>query len=94
MTTRRIRITGRVQGVGFRYAMRDEAARLGVTGWVRNRRDGSVEALAHGEARALEALIAWARSGPPGALVVELLQEPAPDVEVKGCAGFELRPTL
>ena len=45
MLTRRLQISGRVQGVGFRYAMRHEAARRGVRGWVRNRADGSVEAL-------------------------------------------------
>jgi len=83
-----------VQGVGFRYAMQHEAERLSISGWVRNRKDGSVEALAHGEAGALEALIAWARSGPPGARVGELRQEPAAEAEAKGCVGFELRPTL
>jgi acylphosphatase len=57
----RIEITGHVQGVGFRYAMRAEARRRGVSGWVRNRRDGSVEALLQGEADAVRALVDWAR---------------------------------
>jgi acylphosphatase len=90
--TQRLRITGRVQGVGFRYALQSEAERLGLAGWVRNRRDGSVEALAHGAPQALAALAAWARRGPPAARVaglqIEETEEKAP------CGGFELRPTL
>lgn len=92
MTTRRIEIRGRVQGVGFRYAMQREAERLGVRGWVRNRRDGSVEALAHGEGAAVERLIEWARRGPPGAHVTALGIEEAVAEDVS--AAFQLRPTL
>jgi acylphosphatase len=92
MITRRVRITGRVQGVGFRYAMQDEAARRGVNGWVRNRSDGSVEALLHGEADAVESLTAWARHGPPGARVTEL--HSSTDTELIPGPGFELRATL
>jgi acylphosphatase len=62
-------VRGIVQGVGFRYATVHEARRLGLTGWVRNRGDGSVEVLAEGEARALEALVAWLHQGPAGASV-------------------------
>jgi acylphosphatase len=91
MITRRLRITGRVQGVGFRYALQHEALRLGLAGWVRNRADGSVHALAHGPAQAVDALTAWARRGPPAAhvtgLQIEETQEEAP------CGRFELRPT-
>jgi acylphosphatase len=73
-------IRGRVQGVGFRYAMINEASRLGVTGWVRNRRDGSVEAFACGVPAALDALVSWAERGPAGARVDECLVAPiAPD---------------
>lgn len=90
MMIRRLQITGRVQGVGFRYAMQHEAMRLGLTGWVRNRRDGSVEALAQGTAESVDALIAWARHGPPGARVADLQIAPgAPEA----LAEFELRPT-
>jgi acylphosphatase len=92
MLTRRLRITGRVQGVGFRYAMQDEAARRGVNGWVRNRSDGSVEALLQGEAAAVESLTAWARRGPPGARVMEI--HAATDTELISGSGFQLRPTL
>jgi acylphosphatase len=92
MITRRVRITGRVQGVGFRYAMQDEAARLGLNGWVRNRSDGSVEALLQGEADAVEALTAWARRGPPGARVTKI--QASTDTEVVSGPGFQLRPTL
>jgi acylphosphatase len=72
MITRHLRIRGRVQGVGFRMYMLDEARRHGVAGWVRNRRDGSVEAVVQGEADAVEAVIAWARQGPPSARVTDV----------------------
>lgn len=84
-----LRISGRVQGVGFRYSLADEAARRSVTGWVRNRRDGTVEAVLDGAPDAVEAVIAWARHGPPAASVAH--------VQVGETSGaferFELRPT-
>lgn len=82
---RHLLIHGRVQGIGFRHGMMLEARRLGVSGWVRNRRNGTVEALIRGEAEAVAALLAWARRGPPGASVAQLAVEPAaPD----GTSGF------
>jgi len=75
--TLQLRIAGRVQGVGFRDAMRSEALRRGVTGWVRNCPDGSVEAMVQGDGGAVEAVIAWARRGPPAARVAEVDVRPA-----------------
>ncbi len=63
------KITGQVQGVGFRYTMCKEARRLRLAGWVRNCHDGSVEAVAVGEEAALQRLAQWAGRGPPGARV-------------------------
>jgi len=65
----RIVVSGRVQGVGFRYATIAEARRLGLAGWARNVPDGSVEVVAEGEAAAVQALVAWCRHGPPSARV-------------------------
>jgi acylphosphatase len=94
MRARQIRVKGLVQGVGYRYALRDEARRLGVTGWVRNRADGSVEAHLRGDARALDALIAWARRGPAGARVDEVHEE-APGAETeRAYERFEIWPSL
>ncbi len=63
------RITGRVQGVGFRYNTRGQARRLRLTGWVRNNPDGSVEVRAEGDKDKLESMISWLKKGPPGARV-------------------------
>jgi len=70
--TRHLTIFGRVQGVGYRFYMQRKARELGITGWVRNRRDGGVEAVVQGSAGAVEAMIAWARHGPPSAVVSEV----------------------
>ena len=91
MATRQIRVSGRVQGVGYRISLQHEAHKHGVGGWVRNRRDGTVEAVLQGSPEAVGAVVAWARQGPPGARVTNVIdsvveQEPAH-------AQFELRAT-
>jgi acylphosphatase len=65
-------VSGRVQGVGFRYSAVRQARALGVTGSVANRPDGSVDVDAEGDSAALERLLAWLRRGPPGAYVREV----------------------
>jgi len=65
-------IEGRVQGVWFRDATRREAVSLGVSGWVRNRRDGTVEALIEGPQDAVDALVSWCHKGPPAATVTRI----------------------
>ncbi|HTS21373.1 MAG TPA: acylphosphatase [Casimicrobiaceae bacterium] len=89
MIARRLTIRGRVQGVGFRFALADEARERGLTGWVRNRRDGTVEALVTGPQPDVEALIAWARRGPPAARVSEVSVEAAAATAER----FEIAPT-
>jgi len=91
MSARQIRVTGRVQGVGYRDALRREALRLGVSGWVRNRRDGSVEALLQGDGARLDALVAWARRGPPLAAVERVEDAGPPEDAERVQAGFDIR---
>lgn len=69
MLQRRLTIHGLVQGVGFRASLAREARRLGLAGWVRNRRDGSVEAMVAGPQEAVDRIVAWARRGPRSAKV-------------------------
>lgn len=82
-------VHGRVQGVGFREYLRREGERLGITGWVRNRHDGTVEAMVHGWPDDVAQILNWMRRGPPAARVTE--------VSVSDAAGefetFEHRPT-
>jgi acylphosphatase len=90
MTARRVLIAGRVQGVGFRDWLVGEAARRGVHGWVRNRRDGTVEALLHGAAEAVADLLAACREGPRYAVVTAIEESPA---EPPSAPGFRRLPS-
>ena len=85
---RRVLISGRVQGVGFRWSCQRVAGSLGLSGWCRNLRDGRVEAVFEGHPKAVEQAVAWCRGGPPSALVtaVDVVPE-TPD----GLRGFGLR---
>ena len=74
-TARLLRIHGIVQGVGYRNALHAQARHLGLAGWVRNRSDGTVEALVAGPAAAVDAIVEWARRGPPAARVSQVDQE-------------------
>jgi acylphosphatase len=87
----RLRIEGRVQGVGFRAFVEREAVALGLDGWVRNRRDGGVEVLASGSTGRIESLIDACRRGPRGATValLKVLDEPA-----IATPGFVIAPTV
>lgn len=91
LSTRSLIIRGRVQGVGFRWSLCEQALALGLAGWVRNRRDGSVEALVRGPEATVRDLIDWAHHGPPAAHVVSV-DESAGD-EREPLAGFEQLPT-
>jgi len=90
--TRLVRVRGRVQGVGYRYACVRQALELGVLGWVRNRADGSVEAMLQGAPEVLALMCGWMERGVPGAWVermeVSEVKAPSPPLE-----GFEQLPT-
>ena len=91
--TLHLSIAGRVQGVGYRESLRAEALRFGVTGWVRNRRDGSVDAVLQGPRVAVDEVVAWARRGPPAARVTQLDVRPASGEFDRPYAGFERLPS-
>jgi acylphosphatase len=93
MVTLQLRITGRVQGVGYRYALQQEAEKLGVSGWVRNRRDGSVEAVVQGEQSSVDAVVAWTRRGPIGSAVAEVAATPLPAGDQETHSRFDIRPS-
>jgi acylphosphatase len=90
--TLQLRIRGRVQGVGYRAFLCGEGEARGITGWVRNRRDGSVEAELTGDTAALDALVDAARRGPPGGVVtaVEATDARPPD---RPATGISILPT-
>jgi acylphosphatase len=87
--TKHLIVHGRVQGVGFREYLRREAERMGVTGWVRNRHDGTVEAMVHGWPEDVDKVLNWVRRGPAGARVTAVhVNEASGEFET-----FEHRPS-
>jgi len=87
-SARHIRVIGRVQGVFFRAWTAEQARELGVTGWIRNSPDGSVEAHLSGDEQAVSALVERMRRGPPGAQVASLTEESVPP---EAGDGFAIR---
>jgi acylphosphatase len=87
VTSKRVIVSGLVQGVGFRYSLAGRAEARAVAGWVRNRPDGAVEALLEGADAEVEALVDWCRVGPRGARVdrVEVYEE-----QLSGLRGFTI----
>lgn len=83
-----VTVTGRVQGVSFRFYAEREAERLGVAGWVRNEPDGSVAGHFEGDAAAVDAMVDWCRTGPPHATVSRVDVRPAKAI---GVSGFTVR---
>ena len=87
---RHVFVSGRVQGVAFRWCAVETAKRLGVGGWVRNLRDGRVEVWAEGPPEAVRALVDWLQHGPPGAQVTGT---DISDLMAEGFDAFSVRPT-
>ncbi|MDD7929044.1 acylphosphatase [Microbacterium thalli] len=83
-------VDGRVQGVGYRYSLRAAARDARVSGWVRNRADGSVEAVLEGPDAAVDEVLAWMTQGPPGARVD---RSRVTETEPTGASAFEVRET-
>jgi acylphosphatase len=88
VTRRRVVVTGRVQGVFFRDTARRRAEAVGVSGWVRNRPDGALEAVFEGEAEAVDELVDFCRRGPSRAAVASV---EVTDEEPEGLSGFQVR---
>lgn len=83
-------VSGEVQGVGYRYTMRMVAGDAGVSGWVRNRHDGTVEAEVQGRPDQLDAVLSWMAEGPPGSHVTDATVTEMPTASDE---GFEVRST-
>jgi acylphosphatase len=83
-------VRGEVQGVGYRYTLKIVAREAGVAGWVRNRRDGTVEAEVEGTPEQVDEVLAWMAGGPPGSFVANAQATDAPPT---GDRGFEVLPT-
>jgi acylphosphatase len=81
-------VSGRVQGVGFRYSNVETAKHLGLSGWVRNLPDNRVEAIFEGSEEVVKEMVRWCHQGPPGAMVKDVVVEYG---EIEGLQGFEVR---
>lgn len=92
MMTRHLHISGLVQGVGYRASFEAQAQALHLSGWVRNRRDGTVEALVAGELAQLDAITEWTRRGPPAARVDTVVATATDDAAVDA-GSFKILPT-
>ena len=88
MIRRRVVVHGRVQGVGFRFSLVERARARRVAGWVRNRGDGTVQAVFEGDAAAVDALVEWCRGGPRGAGVTDVDLH---DEQPEGMRSFDVR---
>lgn len=88
LIARHVVVSGRVQGVGFRYLLEREAAVAGVAGWVRNTPEGTVEAVLEGPPSQVEEILGWMGRGPRGAAVVSVA---VTEVAPRGLAGFTIR---
>ena len=86
-TAVQVRVSGRVQGVAFRWEAQHAAQQLGVTGWVRNQPDGSVTAHVEGEPDAVNDMLVWLRAGPPAARVTNVAVR---DAAPTGADSFEI----
>ena len=93
MKSKLLRIYGQVQGVFFRDSFCKEAEKLSVTGWVRNRKDKTVEALVQGDNHSIEKILSWVHQGPPAAQVEKVDVLDAPEEGV-ACSDFTKRPTV
>jgi acylphosphatase len=92
MTARHLRISGKVQGVGYRASFAEQARALRLSGWVRNRMDGSVEAAVRGTPEAVEQMVAWSRRGPAAAQVSDVAVTSIDDAALPG-DGFDVLAT-
>jgi len=90
MICRRLTITGRVQNVWYRDWLTEQAGAIGITGWVRNRADGGVEAVVSGSTEMVDAIVAKARQGSPSSRVADVVVEDSPEQLFN---SFEKRPT-
>ena len=96
MATKRAwaQVRGRVQGVSFRWYTQQEAQKLGLTGWVRNRRDGSVELECEGEAAQVDALLAWLDRGSPSSRVEKVERRELEAAQADAELDFRIAPTV